>query len=319
MASQTTNGKALEYAFLSSLYENLRRETDVIVISSAQLETARGAYLSFNENDQYDMDRAADAGVNVIYRLEPKLYAEPGNLQLTIQEDAQGQRGDVRDVLAIRSDQDWEIGLSCKRNHHALKHSRLSNTIDIGEAWFGFQSTAAYFNEIRPIFDELADMQAQGTRWSQVDESDKIERYYIPIMEAFIGELRRLDHLYPGEIPRRLLSYLIGREDFYKVIANTRSQLTEIQGFNLYGTLNQSAGRTRPLLRMPRPVLPNRIYDVHFKDGSNNTVLIVCDQGWTISARIHNASSRVEKSLKLDVKLVGNPPAIFNHTEPWER
>jgi len=52
---------------------------------------------------------------------------------LEIVSDLQGQSGDVRDVLAIRSLQKWEIGVSAKNNHRAVKHSRLSNDINFGE------------------------------------------------------------------------------------------------------------------------------------------------------------------------------------------
>jgi hypothetical protein len=36
-------------------------------------------------------------------------------LQLSIVADAVGQTGDVRDVLAIRSKQNWQIGISAKK------------------------------------------------------------------------------------------------------------------------------------------------------------------------------------------------------------
>ncbi|WLR55940.1 HaeIII family restriction endonuclease [Mesobacillus subterraneus] len=315
MTTQTRNGKALEYAFLKSLESKLNAENEILIVESNPLATARTAYLSFEEASREQMDLAADAGIDILLRLEPRLHLGANPLQLTLQQDAAGQAGDVRDVLAIRSADDWEIGISCKNNHTALKHSRLSPTIDIGRSWFGYQSTDSYFNEIRPIFEELQLLRAEGVKWR--DLTDKAERYYIPILEALISELRRLDTMYPGEIPRRLLSYLLGRNDFYKAIVNTRSRTTELQGFNLYGTLNMRAIGRNPQLRMPLLRLPSRIYEIHFKENSDNTIIIVCDEGWTISARIHSASTTVESSLKLDVKLIGLPPTLYRHVEPW--
>jgi hypothetical protein len=35
--------------------------------------------------------------------------------------------------LAIRVLQKWEIGVSAKNNHNAVKHSRLSSDIDFGK------------------------------------------------------------------------------------------------------------------------------------------------------------------------------------------
>lgn len=34
--------------------------------------------------------------------------------------------------------------------------------------------------------------------------------------------------------------------------------------------------------------------------------------------RIHNASSKVEPSLKFDVQIKGMPPELYSHYEPWE-
>lgn len=65
--------------------------------------------------------------MRIIKRLEPQLTEPNGNepLFLSLQADAEGIKGDVRDVLCIRKKNGWEIGLSCKHNHHAVKHSRL--------------------------------------------------------------------------------------------------------------------------------------------------------------------------------------------------
>lgn len=35
---------------------------------------------------------------------------------------------------------------------------------------------------------------------------------------------------------------------------------------------------------------------------------------WTLSFRIHNASSRVEASLKFDIKLENSPKQLFKNT-----
>ena len=45
---------------------------------------------------------------------------------------------------------------------------------------------------------------------------------------------------------------------------------------------------------------------------------VVCDEGWQISMRIHNASSRVEPSLKFDVQLISFPSSVYAQVEPWE-
>ena len=39
--------------------------------------------------------------------------------------------------------------------------------------------------------------------------------------------------------------------------------------------------------------------------------MMVLDEGWQISFRIHYASSLLETSLKFDINLIGNPPILF--------
>ncbi len=132
-----------------------------------------------------------------------------------------------------------------------------------------------------------------------------------------MNELSRLDSLNPGIIPNRLLSYLLGTNDFYKVITEDNNRTTKIEAFNLYGTLNRNAGNVRPQIRLTSLSLPRRFFDIGFRPGSRNTIQVVCDEGWTVNMRIHNASSRVEPSLKFDVTLLGNPHGLYSHYESW--
>ncbi|MDX6156581.1 HaeIII family restriction endonuclease [Bacillus subtilis] len=314
MGIQTRNGKALEFAFLNSFVQKLNNDK-ILIESSNQLITAKEAYFSFDQEKINEMNKASLAGINELLKLEPGLLIGENPLLFAIQQDSKGQAGDVRDVVAKREKDGWEFGISCKINHTAVKHSRISSKIDIGESWFGFRSTKEYFENIIPLFQELDELKKKGTFWRDLE--DKAEKYYKPILTALNVELRALDNKYPGEIPKRLLSYLLGRNDFYKAIVNTHSKTTEIQGFNIYGTLNKTVKSKKPQLKVPQLKLPNRFYDIHFKEGSNNTLMIVCDEGWTISARIHNASSKVENSLKLDVKIAGLPPNLYRQVVSW--
>ncbi|WP_205699973.1 HaeIII family restriction endonuclease [Cohnella luojiensis] len=315
--SQTLNGKAFEYACLKSFHNLLVRTQPVNIEASPALITARDAFDDAEINLQNKLRQAADAATRVLVRLEPQLSTPLTNvpLYLSIQSDAAGRRGDVRDVLAIRRQNDWEIGFSVKHNHNAVKHSRLSQSIDFGSEWLGIPASTEYFDEIRPFFNELVELRRARALWSEID--DKAQRFYIPILSAFINELQRLNAANPGIVPSRLMSYLLGRNDFYKIIADSSNNMTIVQGFSILGTLNRAAGTTVPMMRMPRLRLPNDIYRIYFKPESDNTIIIACDEGWEVSARIHNASSKVEPSLKFDIRLRGNPPSIFTHHEAW--
>lgn len=80
------------------------------------------------------MRKSATVGIKTIIEMEPKIV-EDGSDDLTIflQPDNIAKTGDIRDVIIIRRDIKWEIGISVKHNHAALKHSRLSQHIDFGK------------------------------------------------------------------------------------------------------------------------------------------------------------------------------------------
>lgn len=318
MSIQTNLGKAFEYACLQSLYNSLSGTQQVVVEHNSSLEIARERYQNASSTMQNKMDLGANAATRVILRLEPQLTTPRNNipLYLAIQEDAMGIAGDVRDVICIRRQNEWEIGLSCKHNHSAVKHSRLSDNIDFGDSWFGIPCTQDYFSEINPLFQELREMKENNMLWRDVE--NKEQRFYIPLLQAFMRELQRLDALHPGEIPNRLLHYLLGRNDFYKIITHDSRRVTQIQAFNIYNTLNRSSGNVRPLINIPQLTMPSRFFDISFKPNSGNTIIVTCDNGWTVSMRIHNASSKVEPSLKFDVQLTGVPPTLHTHFEAWD-
>ena len=265
--------------------------------------------------------KAARAAVKIIDRLEPNLSSDTSALILKLQTDSKGMLGDVRDVLCTRGNE-WEIGLSCKHNHEAVKHSRLSDTINFGKDWFGKCCSDQYFLEVKDIFIPLRrirdESKANGTPALWSDMKNKEDRCYVPILQAFIKELKRLDQESPGEIPGKLIKYLIGTNDFYKVIMNDYRRYTQIESININGTLNQPSGKKRALVDVPMMKLPSKFYEIGFKNGSKNTIVVVCDQGWNVSMRIHNASSKIEPSLKFDVQLMAMPSSILTQIEPWD-
>ena len=321
MANQTENGKAFEYACAYAILEKYQKRLAVTMDESPQMETARRFYAYLDAFHQANYLKAARAAVKIIDRLEPRLSSESSPLLLKLQTDSKGIQGDVRDVLCIR-DNTWEIGLSCKHNHEAVKHSRLSDKINFGKDWFGKSCSDQYFKEVSDIFLPLRKMRDESkvsgspALWSSMP--DKEDRCYVPVLEAFMRELKRLDQEYSGEIPEKLIRYLIGTNDFYKVIMNDQRKYTQIESVNINGTLNQSNGTKKALVDVPLMKLPSKFYEVGFKDGQKNTIVVVCDQGWNISMRIHNASSRIEPSLKFDVQLMAMPSSILRQIEPWD-
>ena len=309
------NGKAFEYACLITLRERLGHQ-NVIIRDDRPYITAQSAYNRIETQLRENMMLAAQAAYRIIFVLEPQIYNNRHNdpIILSLQSDAKGIAGDVRDLLCIRQQDRWEIGISCKHNHKALKHSRLSQTIDFGNEWFGLGCSEEYFDDIEPLFEELNQLHNDGAMWGDVE--NKAERFYVPVLNAFISELIRLYEIHGQIIPYALLSYLIGRHDFYKVISQINTRNTQVQAFNIRGSLNRNWRDTRTV-SLNRTPLPTRIHHVDFKPGSNTTIEITCDNGWAVSLRLHSAESQVIPSLKFDVNFIGVPSNLYRHDEPW--
>ena len=313
MAKQTTNGKAFEYALLNEFSERLKQVTQVTVIKNDIFNNALNCFETFSkkEKDAYSLN--ASFAVNFLLDIEPRLsnhINQDDILELEIVADKVGQSGDVRDVLAIRSSQQWEIGISAKNNHRAVKHSRLSNDINFGEKWIGISASTNYFATIQPIFDNLSELRTSSKatmKWQSL--GDYHSSVYVPILNAFKDELIKLDRENPGVVASRLVEYLIGNQDFYKVIKGRNK--VEIQAYNLHGTLNLPFGSIKPKAKVSKLKLPTRLIEVVFQENSKTTLLVTLNEGWQISFRIHNASSRVEPSLKFDINLVSSPHTLF--------
>lgn len=318
MVSQKDSGKAFEYALANALHDIIKKEQTIDLVENNAYEIARRSYTLFDEKRRRNYDLAAKAGVRHILTLEPRLnnpISKDDKISIIIQSDSAGKNGDVRDVLVIRSIHKWEIGLSAKSNHFAVKHSRLSDNIDFGKSWLGINCSREYFLEVTKIFGELRDLMKQAKMKGEIlkwrNLSRKQERFYKPVLDAFIKELQRLNEE-NQVVPSRLLDYLIGRNDFYKVIQTPGH--TTIHGFNLHDTLNRDSNG-RKLSDVSKLKLPTRIVEVKPKE--LNTVIITFDGGWSVSFRIHNARTAVEPSLKFDIQLGGFPSGLYTHREKW--
>lgn len=313
---QTRNGKAFEYAMLLALYNVCTEQQDVIKEESASFETAFECFSNLADAKKNEMLEAAFCAARMFLRMEPQLLNPLENqpLILKIQEDRRGQVGDVRDVLTLRTSNDWEIGISCKHNHYAVKHSRISPTINFGEEWLGHSCSNEYFTEINPLFEEMGALRSKHVKWSDVKA--KADRFYVPVLAAFIKELTKITSEYT-DAASNLVKYLIGRNDFYKVISDERRRTTTIQGFNFNGTLNRAAGSIQPQMRVHNLTLPTKVYNIAMKPNSKTTLQVDCDNSWSIAMRIHSADTYVEESLKFDVRLPGAPTHLFSTEGLW--
>ncbi len=319
MGSQTKSGKAFEYGMLKAL-ESCIGEKNCRIIEDQSIKTARADFESHPAERQSDNFQAGVAASDQLLKFEPYLQlAQQGKLiiNLGLQSDMAGAAGDVRDILISIPERGWEIGISAKHQHEALKHSRLSNQIDFGQKWFGIPCSKTYFNAIQPIFTKLKEYKMQGLAWSELSSKDT--DIYAPILSAFKSEVLNLEQNNPTVVAPGLVSYLIGLKDFYKVVKLKRK--TKIQVFNFSGTLNSSVQNIQPETRLEKLKLPTRIVEVDFRktqtESSHTTLDMICDAGWQLSFRLHNASTKVEASLKFDINLVGRPNNLETFTVGW--
>jgi len=316
MPTQTSNGKAFEYACVEALVAVISPFRPVHVIASSAFETARSFFNELSIEEQRKMMLAARAGAAPLLKAEPKITEDGDDeLLLSIQADREGIAGDVRDVLILRRSIHWEIGLSVKNNHFAAKHSRLSRTIDFGKDWFGLSCSSEYYEEIEPIFKYLKEEQSAGKLWR--DMPDKVQRVYRPLLEAFKAELVRLN-TGSSDVPSKLLEYLIGRYDFYKFVKIDAEQKTIVQCYNFHGTLNTGTKDSKPDFNTGVVKLPDSIrYFDYLDTAPDNTLELMLNQNWTVTFRIHNASSLVEPSLKFDIRVSGVPSNLFTAHVGW--
>jgi hypothetical protein len=314
--NQTINGKSFEYALLVQFEEKLRDKTNVEIIKNNSFQIAQKCFNEIKELQKSEFLLYASFAVNFLIDLEPRLangIDKNDTLELEILPDRAGETGDVRDVLAIRVLQRWEIGVSAKNNHNAVKHSRLSSDIDFGKKWLGIESSKEYFDRINLVFGSLKKIKKEinGTKkWSEI--GDYHTSVYLPILIAFIEELEKIYKSNLEKVPTNLVKYLIGNKDFYKVVKNKNS--LDIYAYNFNNSLNLSFGNIESKYKIPEIVLPTKILDMSFKENSKNTIIITLDNDWVLSFRIHNASSRVEPSLKFDITLLSSPKTIFKNT-----
>ncbi|MCL1936039.1 MAG: HaeIII family restriction endonuclease [Defluviitaleaceae bacterium] len=319
MSASNRNGRALEFAYLIVLEKMIKPIRNVVIIQNSSFEVCKFAWNEIDKNIQDIFIISTMAGINAILESEPLILDTTDSLdilELKIQQDTEGKTGDVRDILIIRGNISWEIGISIKNNHFAVKHSRLSNKLDFGEKWFGIKCSCNYWNDIEPIFSYLTECKFKGLKWNEI--SSKENDVYKPLLSAFLNEIKNSYNIHGELIAKNMVEYIIGKYDFYKTVSVTNKKLTTVQPYNLRGMLNKPTKKQKPKLIVPIAKLPTRIINADFKPNSNNTVEIFMDEGWQFSFRIHNASTKVENSLKFDIKIIGMPTSIISIDYRWD-
>ncbi|GAA7088709.1 hypothetical protein VN0427_13660 [Helicobacter pylori] len=310
MSNKSNNqGRAYEYAWCLALEQKLSVLKKVIVDKQNGFNACYRAYESLEKSLQERYLESAKQGVLLLLDCEPLLSeiieSSQNEITLSLQKDKLGEIGDIRDIL-IYFDR-FCIGLSIKHNHETIKHSRLSKDLDFGEKWLGVRVSQNYKDTIKPLFERLENAKKEGMLWR--DFPNKEQEIYAPLLQAFKKEVLRIDENKKNKVPQKMVEYLLGKYDFYKAILLEREQKTKLEAYHFNNTLNRSV-KNKPKRIIPLSKLPTRMIYFDFKPKSFNTLELVLNEGWSFSLRIHNASSRVEPSLKFDIKLLSKPESV---------
>lgn len=156
-------GRAYEYAWINTLYQTLSSIRKTRIVNNSSLNANKKAWDIMDSNIQELFNMSANSAVDTILELEPRMSEDDGSeLLLEFQTDGAGIQGDVRDIVIKRDNIEWEVGLSIKHNHEAVKHSRLSHSLDFGKEWFAIPCSKQYWADVKPIFDRLKAEKVKG-------------------------------------------------------------------------------------------------------------------------------------------------------------
>lgn len=306
--ASNNQGRAYEFICLNSLYDAILAIRPAQIVHNTSYTAAENAWRTLSSAEQILYTLSAKSIIDTIFALEPNIIEKSTDiLKLYIQIDQRGEEADVRDIIIERKDIIWEIGLSIKHNHMAVKHSRIAKTLDFGAKWYDIPCSKEYWNDVKPIFDFLEVEKSKGTYFR--DLKSKETQVYIPLLNAFIKEVM-LQVNANKTVPKRIVEYLLSKYDFYKVISIDSKRLTTIQSFNMYGTLNLPSKIEEPKIKVPVVNLPTTLLYIGFKPKSKTTVIMCFDNGWQFSFRIHNAKDIIETSLKFDIQIIGMPADV---------
>lgn len=285
--TQNESGDAWKYGLANQFSLLLRKPLDV---ENGSIK-AKIAYESLTQDQRIQIDESAKEAVPFLRAFDDRLANDV--VAVSIQADKHAIRGDVRDIL-LHLERGDPIGISAKHRNFAVKNPRLSSTIDFGELWYNHPCSNNYWRQVLPLFSEL---EQRGGLWKDIN--DKHTRYYLPILGAFVDEVKEY------AVASTMLSYLIGRQDFYNIVKV--NGYISIQSFNINGTLKWGT-------KLP---VPDQIMGVLLK--GNTTAILAMNNGWQLSFRIHNARNKVEPSLKFDTQVIGYPSALVNNAIHYRR
>lgn len=354
ISNTVINGKAFEYASLIELYKNLRengwKKEQIKIKTDKNYKNVERAYQMVNapedeEEDDIDIlqieiqennyNKAARVAARYLQMVEPILKF-PENLygELSAMPDSAGIKGDVRDIdFTIYSDkkktnQLKQIGISCKNNHEAVKHPRITENPDFANEWTNgeFHCSQEFMAEMKKIQELMDEYQVKYEKWSAVET--KMDSIYYPIVNLFVKEIKNLGIASENDSDERkkevqrftqlFFEYMFGTQDFYKFIKDDHSKATKVYPYNMHGLLMNPYNGNKNAQAVKSITMPDEIVNVRIKPKSKTTIEIYFDN-WIISMRLHNADAKIKRtSLKFDVQIKAQPRKVMAAVLPWD-
>lgn len=289
MAKQTSSGAAWEWAVAQELAALTR--ADVVMDDTA--ERACHCFSEMDERRQREHLQGAARVAGVLVERDPRLARALCTRMLPTHTGRNGDPTDIRvDCFAD------EVNVSAKKRSREIKAPRLSHRNDWVREWTGAGACSEqYWSVVRPVFQGLA--RSSVAKWSELAEKRSV---YARVRDAFVNEMR----LHAGgaqgvEFVSGLFAFVMGRHDYWRVSYYRNGVAkVEVEAVNPRGTLKGAGTGWKH---------PRRLVELHAR--GDQYADMAFDGGWAFSARLHNASSRLEPSLKWSVSIEAVPRDVM--------
>lgn len=289
---QDIHGAAWECAVIMNLDQQLNAGgINCSILKDDNFLKLEDKFKQVSSHEKQKFESQGEKAAKKIIELEQLIRrCSDRNVELLSQCDLAGHSGDVRDII-VKSDS-FSVGISCKNNHEAVKHPRLSVDTDFAKKWFNSTTPCSqeYFKKSKEIFDQLNNFIGQA--WAiSFSQEDKFSKIYEPFLSVFVSEFVSKIKEEPKNISE-FIATIIGKYDFYTLIKKDVGKLLKIVPMNLYGTLKAN-----------KILLPSRFVNGESK-GCHATLKF--DNGWIFDFRVKNGETKIKKSLKFDVRLLND-------------
>ena len=286
MGRQVEMGYAWEGALVLVLEERLA----VVAVDDEPSRKVRAAFDALDEPGCGKMRHAAGCAVDELLVLDRRLHEAT---HLKVVPTSTGRHGSPVDIEVHT--RRGVVGLSGKHNSDEVKAPRLSATNDWGKVWSGFPVSDRYWQDMAAPFAYLARAKQEGKTFPGLGA--RKDRVYLCVLCAFEDEVRRLEQEHDGQFVEALWRFVVGTHDHWKVEC--------VEGHVLIQAVNPNGGLPGAGWRAPVKIEMQR-------DG-NNVLMMRMDE-WLLKWRLHNASTRVEPSLKFSVTLEGMPASAMKRS-----